>query len=184
MISECTSEDSCTDVLFREGAVCGGLEFPSYGSNFFERSDSRLAGMIEYLQKEPMVFDYETKPRVIPIAEHPNITTDLTIFALVDQALGNDGYVIAKGIDSRTRDYSLYLKSGGPSVWLSYRASDGTSNNLVFTNVDISGKGPTTVAAIIDSENGRAELFVNGSSVFKKILRMTPAFQPDVSNTV
>jgi hypothetical protein len=177
---DCTDGgDVCDDILFTDGAVCGGLDFPRYGENFFERSDSRLEGMIEYLQKEPMVFDYETKPRVIPIAEHPNITTDLTIFALVDQASGNDGYVIAKGINSRTRDYSLYLKSSGPSVWLSYRASDGTSNNLVFTNVDISGQGPTTLAAIVDSDNGRAELFVNGRSVFRKILGKTPEFMPD-----
>lgn len=177
---ECDSDTDC-DAALLGPAFCGGLEFPRYGQNFYERSDSRIAGMLQYLQLEPMEFDYNTPPRFIPSNQYPDVTKDLTIFALVQQEIDNNGYVVAKESSSSNRDYGLYLASRDRFVALLYRTVNGTFHRFIFHDVAVAGMGPSTVAAIVDSERGRAELFINGTSVGRRRLEIEPQLQPQVS---
>lgn len=177
---ECESDTECDRALLGP-AICGGFQFPRYGQNFYERSDSRIAGMLQYLQQDPMEFDFNTPPRLIPSNEYPDVTKDLTIFALIRQEVDNDGYVVAKGSSSSNRDYGLYLASRDNFVTLLYRTINGTFHRFLFHNVAVAGMGPSTVAAIVDSERGRAELFINGTSVGRRRLEVEPQFQPQVS---
>ena len=154
------------------------MEFPKYGNNFFDTEDNMLPKTIQYLQREPMVFDYGTRPRPI-MTDFPDVTKDLTIFALVDQNINNDGYVVAKGISADNRDYGLYLKSSSKEIQVVYRTISGGMKVLVYRNIRIAGEGPTVVAAIIDSENNRGELFVNCVSHGRRSLQEQPMFMPD-----
>ena len=177
---ECESDTECDRALLGP-AICGGFQFPRYGRNFYERSDSRIAGLLQYLQRAPMEFDFNTPPRLIPSNEYPDVTKDLTIFALIRQEVDNNGYVIAKGSSSSNRDYGLYLASRDNFVALLYRTVNGTFHRFLFHDVAVAGMGLTTVAAIVDSERGRAELFINGTSVGRRRLEVEPQFQPQVS---
>ena len=178
--TECESDSECVAALVGP-AICGSFEFPRYGRNFYEKSDSRIVGMLQYLQREPMVFDFNTQPRFIPSNEYPDVTKDVTIFAAVEQELDNNGYVVAKESSSSNRDYGLYLASRDNFIVLLYRTVNGTFHRFFFSNVSVAGMGPSTVAAIVDSERGRAELFINGTSVGRRRLEREPQFQPEVS---
>ena len=178
--TECESDSEC-DAALVGPAICGSFEFPRYGRNFYEKSDSRIVGMLQYLQREPMVFDFNTQPRFIPSNEYPDVTKDLTIFAAVEQELDNNGYVVAKESSSSNRDYGLYLASRDNFIVLLYRTVNGTFHRFFFSNVSVAGMGPSTVAAIVDSERGRAELFINGTSVGRRRLEREPQFRPQVS---
>ena len=178
--TECESDSEC-DAALVGPAICGNFEFPRYGRNFYEKSDSRIVGMLQYLQREPMVFDFNTQPRFIPSNEYPDVTKDLTIFAAVEQELDNNGYVVAKESSGSNRDYGLYLASRDNFIVLLYRTVNGTFHRFFFSNVSVAGMGPSTVAAIVDGERGRAELFINGTSVGRRRLEREPQFRPQVS---
>ena len=68
-----------------------------------------------FLQQNMMQFNGRT---VVPLPStlHPQLTSDLTIFATVCQEPGNDGYIVGKGVNDRVRDFGLYLRSSKQTV--------------------------------------------------------------------
>ena len=122
----------------------------------------------------------------LPTTSNPPLSTDLTIFATVCQDVGNDGYVVGKGINDRMRDFGLYLRSTKKTVWLAYGA-DGTTPGfreiLFFYNVTVADGACHSVSAVIDSASNRAVLYIDGEAVgIRAPLPSVPEFRPYVSN--
>ena len=121
----------------------------------------------------------------LPTTANPPLATDLTIFATVCQDVGNDGYVVGKGINDRMRDFGLYLRSTKQTVWLAYGA-DGTTPGfreiLFFYNVTVADGNCHSVAAVIDSAANRAVLYIDGEAVgIRAPLPSVPEFRSYVS---
>ena len=114
-ITECTADDSCS-----LGYFCGS-PLPKYGSNYYDHVGEVVEGDSTFLQMNTMELDGKT---VIPLPNtlHPQLSSDLTIFATVCQNAGNDGYIVGKGINDRVRDFCLYFRSrrkdSVAGVWL------------------------------------------------------------------
>ncbi len=112
--------------------------------------------------------------------------TDITIFAVVSQAVGNDGYVVGKGVNDRMRDFGLYLRSSQKQVWLAYGAQDngdGFREILSFKDIDVSSSDGAfhSVAAVVDSAGSRAVIYIDGVAVsLQAPLPSPPEFKPGV----
>ena len=129
---------------------------------------------------------------VIPLPNtlHPQLTSDLTIFATVCQEPGNDGYVVGKGVNDRVRDFGLYLRSSRRTVWLAYGYTDEERDDdevsrfreiLFFTDVSVADGSCHSVSSVIDHSLNRAVLYIDGEAVGSKALPSTPEFLPEVS---
>ena len=145
---------------------CGG-PLPAYGQNQYNNPGGAIPGQVMFLQQNAMGFD-GTSVISLPTTSNPPLTTDVTIFATVCQDIGNDGYVVGKGVNDRMRDFGLYLRSTKQTVWLAYGA-DGTTPGfreiLFFYNVTVADGGCHSVAAVIDSASNRAVLYIDGEAV-------------------
>ena len=120
----------------------------------------------------------------LPATLHPQLSSDLSIFATVCQEPGNDGYVVGKGTNDRIRDFGLYLRSSKQSVWLAYGAdSSGEAFReiLIFNNVLVADGKCHSVSAVVDSSINRAILYIDGEVTESKSLPSTPEFRPGVS---
>lgn len=181
-LAECTADDSCSS-----GYFCGS-PLPKYGSNYFDHVGEVVEGDSTFLQKNTMELDGKT---VIPLPNtlHPQLSSDLTIFATVCQNAGNDGYIVGKGINDRVRDFGLYFRSRRRTVWLAYGYNDGSEGDetdrfreiLYFTDVLIADGSCHSVASVIDHSSNRAILYIDGTAVGTKTLPSTPEFIPEVS---
>ena len=142
-----------------------------------------------FLQQNTMQLNGRT---VVPLANtlHPQLTSDLTIFATVCQEPGNDGYVVGKGVNDRVRDFGLYLRSSKQTVWLAYGYTDEENEEnevsrfreiLFFTDILVADGSCHSVASVIDHSLNRAVLYVDGRAAGSKALPSTPEFLPEVS---
>ena len=159
-----------------------GRELPLYGDNFFRHPTSVIPGDTLYLQQANMTFD-GTSVVHLPASNHPQLAIDLTIFAVVCQVSGNDGYIVGKGTNDRMRDFGLYLRSTRSTVWLAYGAQG--SNNfreiLFFYNVNVADGNCHSVAAVVDGSGDKAVLYVDGKAVgVYAPLPSFPEFRPGV----
>lgn len=177
MHTACTKDSDCSS-----GYFCGG-ELPSGGSNYFENPELSLPGENSFLQEPALLFNGE-EIVTLPADYQPQISSDLTIFAVVTQEKGNDGYVVGKGLNDRMRDFGLYLRSSQQLVWLAYGADeggDGFREILYFDHVDIADGKSHTVGAVISGSANRAVLYVDGKAVSQKSsLPSVPTFRPGV----
>ena len=111
--------------------------------------------------------------------------TDITIFAVVRQTPGNDGYIVGKGVNDRIRDFGFYLRSSRSTVWIAYGAVGDEPKFreiLYFYDVNIADATWHSVAAVIDSAGNRAILYVDGVAVgLRAPLPSPPEFRPGVS---
>ena len=137
-----------------------------------------------FLQNNPLYFNGE-QLSTIKGADHPNLASDLTIFAVVNQTVGNDGYVIGKGINDKMRDFGLYLRSTKRTVWFIYGSDEdgeGYRDIIFFYDVSVADGNYHSIAAVIDSAANRAILYVDGVVVAQQSpLPKVPAFRPGVS---
>lgn len=121
----------------------------------------------------------------LPASSHPPLVSDLTVFATVCQDLGNDGYVVGKGVNDRMRDFGLYLRSSKRTIWLAYGAQGGSSGFreiLFFYDVSVADGSCHSVSAVIDSAGNRAVLYIDGEAVgLRAPLPSVPEFRPGVS---
>ena len=117
----------------------------------------------------------------LPANSHPALVTDLTIFATVCQDVGNDGYVVGKGVSDRMRDFGLYLHSSKRTIWLAYGAEGNTPGFreiLFFYDVSVAEGSCHSVTAVVDSASNRAD----GKAVgLRSLLPSFPEFRPGVS---
>ena len=175
---ECSSDSDCMPDYF-----CGSPQ-PSYGKNYYDNPGGTIPGQVMFLQQNAMGFD-GTSVISLPTSSNPPLATDLTIFATVCQDIGNDGYVIGKGINDRMRDFGLYLRSTKQTVWLAYGADGATPGFreiLFFYNVTVADGGCHSVSAVIDSASNRAVLYIDGEAVgIRAPLPSVPEFRPNVS---
>ena len=177
----CTADSDCPFTHF-----CGsGL--PTYGSNFYDNSDSVISGETVFLQQSEMRFDGQSVVS-LPTSVTTSISNHLTIFATVRQDPGNDGYIVGKGINDRMRDFGLYFRSTKRTVWLAY-GSDGVSPGfreiLFFYNISIADGKPHSIAAVIDSSVNRAVLYIDGEVAAQRTsLPSVPEFRPEVSSNL
>lgn len=115
----------------------------------------------------------------------PELVSDLTIFAVVRQEAGNDGYVVGKGLNDKLRDFGLYLRSSKSTVWLAYGSDDngiGFREIIFFYNVNIADGNEHSVTAVIDSSANCAALYIDGVLRGQQSpIPGTPTFRPDVS---
>lgn len=178
--SECTGDEKCSS-----GYFCGS-PLPKYGSNYFDHVGEAFEGDSTFLQKNTMEFDGKT---VMPLPNtlHPQLSSDLTIFATVCQNEGNDGYIVGKGLNDRVRDFGLYFRSRRRTVWLAYGYNDGSVGDedrfreiLFFTDVLIADGSCHSIASVIDHSSNRAILYIDGIAVGTKMLPSTPEFIPEV----
>jgi hypothetical protein len=178
---ECITDGDCSS-----GYFCGS-PLPKYGTNYFDHVGEAVSGDSSFLQQTTMEFNGRT---VIPLANtmHPQLTSDLTIFATVCQEPGNDGYVVGKGLNDRVRDFGLYLRSSRQTVWLAYGYTDAENEEdeasrfreiLFFTDVLVADGSCHSVASVIDHSVNRAVLYVDGKAVGSKALPSTPEFLPE-----
>ncbi len=185
----CTSDSDCeTDPEAGPGYFCGST-LPPYGSNYFENPANALPGTTLFLQTgaySQMTFDGQSVLH-LPALYHPPLMSDITIFAVVSQELGNNGYVVGKGVNDRVRDFGLYLRSSKEQVWVAYGAQDtgeGFRAILYFHGIDLSSANGTfhSVAAVVDSAASRAVLYVDGVAVsLQAPLPSPPEFRPGVT---
>ena len=120
----------------------------------------------------------------LPARSHPNLASDLTIFAMVRQDPNNDGYLVGKGINDRMRDFGLYLRSSKRTVWLAYGSDSngqGFRDILFFYDVSVADGNFHSVSAVIESSISRATLFIDGVVVGTQSLPSVPQFRPGVS---
>ena len=115
----------------------------------------------------------------------PEITSELTIFAVVTQDADNDGYVVGKGLNDRMRDFGLYLRSSRNTIWLAYGADEegeGFREILFFYDVNIADGMPHTIGAVVSGAANRAVLYIDGKAVSQQSpLPSVPTFRPGVS---
>ena len=124
----------------------------------------------------------------LPNTMHPQLSSDLTVFATVCQEAGNDGYIVGKGVNDRVRDFGLYFRSNRRTVWLAYGYTEASGNReeerfreiLYFTNVNITDSCHS-VASVIDHASNRAIVYIDGNAIGTKTLPSTPEFLPEVS---
>ena len=144
-----------------------------------------MPGQTMFLQQATMGFDGSSVVS-LPANSHPSLVTDLTIFATVCQDIGNDGYVVGKGVNDRMRDFGLYLRSSKRTIWLAYGAEGNTPGFreiLFFYDVSVADGSCHTVSAVIDSASNRAVLYIDGKAVgLRSPLPSFPEFRPGVSN--
>ena len=137
-----------------------------------------------FLQSTTMEFSGENYAS-LRASYHPELVSDLTIFAVVRQEPGNDGYVVGKGLNDKMRDFGLYLRSTKRTVWFAYGSDDngkGFREIIFFYNVMIADGNYHSIAAVIDSSANRALLYVDGVVVAQQSpLPGVPAFRPGVS---
>ena len=137
-----------------------------------------------FLQQDVMGFDGLSVVS-LPSNTAPLLSTDLTIFAVVCQAEGNDGYVVGKGISDRIRDFGLYFKSSRQTVWLAYGTdglNPGFRSIIYFYNISIADGACHSVGAVIDSFSNRAVLYIDGEAVrIHAPLPSVPEFRSNVS---
>ena len=161
-----------------------GSPLPAYGKNYYSNPGGAIPGQVMFLQQNPIGFDGASVIS-LPTTSNPPLSTDLTIFATVCQDIGNDGYVVGKGINDRMRDFGLYLRSTKQTVWLAYGAdgvTPGFREILFFYNVTVADGGCHSVAAVIDSASNRAVLYIDGEPVgIRAPLPSVPEFRPFVS---
>ena len=171
----CTSDDDCLPSQF-----CGVREYPINGGSYYQRSDSVLPGDMAVLVNNDILFNgmiVEHKP----VEDHPDVTNNITIFAVVQQSSGNDGYIVAKGLNDQTRDFGLYLRSNEQQVWVPYRTAGGSRDIVMFNDIVIADNIFHSVTAVIDSINNRCILYLDGNVVDTKPLKGRPEFNPGVS---
>lgn len=151
--------------------------------NFFDNPGSTLPGEAVFLQREEMGFDGLSVVS-LPSNEPPPLMTDLTIFAVVCQAEGNDGYIVGKGLNDRLRDFGLYFRNSRHTVWLAYGTdglNPGFRSIIYFYNVSIADGQCHSVSAVIDSHSNRAVLYIDGQAVrIHAPLPSVPEFRPNV----
>ena len=141
-----------------------------------------------FLQESPVFFNGEDILR-LPGDDHPSLSSDLSIFAVVQQEEGNDGYVVGKGINDQLRDFGLYLRSSRKTVWLAYgsdKEGEGFREIIFFYDLSVADGSYHSVGAVVDSAANRAVLYIDGVPVANRApLPSTPVFRPGVSlNTV
>ena len=180
--TECATDESCSS-----GYFCGS-PLPMYGSNYYDHIGEVVSGDTTFLQQNTLQLDGRT---VVPIANslHPQLSSDLSIFATVCQDPGNDGYVVGKGVNDRVRDFGLYLRSSKQTVWLAYGYSDSEDGEeasrfreiLFFTDVSVADGRCHSVSSVIDHSLNRAVLYIDGKAFDSKTLPSTPEFLPEVS---
>ena len=143
-----------------------------------------MPGQTMFLQQTTMGFDGSSVVS-LPANSHPSLVTDLTIFATVCQDIGNDGYVVGKGVNDRMRDFGLYLRSSKRTIWLAYGAEGNTPGFreiLFFYDVSVADGSCHTVSAVVDSASNRAVLYIDGKAVgLRSPLPSFPEFRPGVS---
>lgn len=121
----------------------------------------------------------------LPASDHPNLASDLSIFAVVSQQPGNDGYLVGKGLNDKMRDFGLYLRSSKRTIWLAYGSDDsgkGFREILFFYDVSVADGNEHTISAVIDSSVSSATLYIDGAPVEQRSpLPSVPQFRPGVS---
>lgn len=174
--SACETDDDCSSNQF-----CGVQEYPSDGS-YYQRSESVLPGDMTVLVSNDTVFD-GTIVEHKPVDDHPDVMKDITIFAVVRQTIGNDGYIVAKGVNDQFRDFGVYLRSSQQQVWVPYRTVGGSRDIIIFNDVAITDSNAFhSIAAVVDSINNRCILYLDGNVVDTKPLIGEPEFNPGVSS--
>lgn len=178
---ECSSDSDCAP---SPGYFCGS-QLPVSG-NYYTSKTSVLPGENMYLQEGTVLFNGEDIMR-LSSDDHPNLSSDLSIFAVVQQEEGNDGYIVAKGINDQLRDFGLYLRSSRQTIWLAYGSDvngEGFREIIFFSNVSVADGSYHSVGAVIDSAANRAVLYIDGVAVANRApLPSTPVFRPGVSLT-
>ena len=123
---------------------------------------------------------------IASVKKLPDLVSDLTIFAVVRQEPGNDGYIVGKGQNDKMRDFGLYLRSTKRTVWFAYGADEngrGFREIMFFYNITVADGNEHSIAAVIDSSANRANLYVDGVLAAQQSpLPATPTFRPEVSN--
>ena len=176
--SVCTTDDDCLPSQF-----CGVREYPINGGSYYQRSDSVLPGDMTVLVYNDTLFNgviVEHKP----VEDHPDVTNDITIFAVVQQSTGNDGYIVAKGLNDQSRDFGVYLRSNEQQVWVPYRTAGGSRDIIIFNDIVVADNTFHSVTAVIDSINNRCILYLDGNVVDTKALKGKPEFNPGVSKSM
>ena len=177
----CSSDDDCSPNYF-----CGS-ELPGDGTNYFENPSSSLPGEGMFLQEPAMILDGESIVS-LSATQHPDLASDICIFAVVQQESGNDGYVVGKGVNDRLRDFGLYLRSSRKTIWLAYGANsqgEGFREILFFYNVSVADGNRHSIAAVVDSSANRAVLYIDGEVAGQHTpLPSLPTFRPGVSISV
>ena len=124
----------------------------------------------------------------LPSNRLPPLMMDLTIFAVVCQDEGNDGYIVGKGVNDRLRDFGLYLQNSRHTVWLAYGTdgiNPGFRSILFFYNISIADSECHSVAAVIDNHGNRAVLYIDGQAVrIHAPLPSVPEFRHNVRRKV
>ena len=137
-----------------------------------------------FLQREEMGFDGLSVVS-LPTSDTPTLESDLTIFAVVCQVAGNNGYVVGKGINDRIRDFGLYFRDSRNTVWLAYGTdglNPGFRSIIYFYDISIADGSCHSVAAVIDSHSNRAVLYIDGEAVrIHSPLPSVPEFRSNVS---
>ena len=162
-----------------------GSELPFNGSNYFDNSATEIPGETVFLQDSSMEFDGEDVV-TLPTSDSPDLQSDITIFAVVYQESGNDGYVVGKGINGNMRDFGLYLRSSRKTVWLVYGADShglGYKEIVFFHNVSVADGNTHSIAAVVDSTANRTLLYIDGEVIGQQSpLPSEPTFRPGVSH--
>lgn len=164
------------------GYFCGS-KLPLNASNYFQNPSANLPGENMYLQETPMALD-GLSVVAVTARNHPNLASDLTIFAVVRQEPNNDGYLVGKGINDRMRDFGLYLRSSKRTVWLAYGSDEGGKgfrDILFFYDVSVADGKFHSVTAVVESSVSKATLYIDGEVVGTRTLPSTPQFRPGVS---
>ena len=161
---------------------CGLQEFPNDG-NYYQRDESVLPGdMIVLISSDTLFNGIIVEHR--PVDDHPEVMKDITMFAVVQQSIGNDGYIVAKGINDQFRDFGMYLRSSKDQIWIPYRTAGGSRDIIIFDNVVVADNNFHSVAAVVDSINNRCVVYLDGNVVDTKSLIGEPEFNPGVSHIV
>ncbi len=142
-----------------------------------------IPGETVFLQDNTMELNGE-EVIALPVSEAAHLESDLSIFAVVYQEPGNDGYIVGKGINGDLRDFGLYFRSSRNTVWLVYGADSngvGFKEIVFFYNVSIADGKFHSVSAIVDSTANRTQLFIDGVIVGQQSpLPSVPTFRPGV----
>jgi len=110
---------------------------------------------------------------------YPNLTGDVSIFAVFNQEPGNDGYLVFYGTSEDKRNLAIFLDGGhDPRIWL-YYTNTMNETKQVFVSANISDGQTHYLAVTIDISPGVARFYLDGRVLPRQMLQ-NPDLQAEV----
>ena len=95
-------------------------------------------------------------------SRYPDLSGDVSIFAIFNQEPGNDGYLVFYGTSEDKRNLAVFLDGGhDPRIWL-YYTNTMNETKQVFVSANFSDGQTHYLAVTIDVSPGVVRFYLDG----------------------